>query len=194
MIDLVIKIGGGLLASVQDLTDVLSGVARLSRSRRLLIVAGGGPFADVVRELDRRVGIPDDAAHWMAILAMDQYAHFTSTRLAGAVVVSTLAEAEFALDDDRIPVLAPSRWLADADPLPHSWSVTSDSIAAWVAGQAGARDLVIVKPRRASGDLVDSYFPRALPRQVVPVIVTADRATAVFDQMAGIVKPDVDTT
>ena len=45
----------------------------------------------------------------------------------------------------RVPVLAPSRWLREADPLPHSWDVTSDSIAAWVAGQAGASTLVLVK-------------------------------------------------
>ena len=194
MPDLVIKIGGGLMTAIADLDDVLRRVAALCRRRRPLVVAGGGPFADAVRELDRRVGISDDAAHWMAILAMDQYAHFLTTRLSGGVVVSTLGEAAFALDEGRLPVLAPSRWLMDADPLPHSWNVTSDSIAAWVAGQAGARDLVLVKPRHATGDLVDTHFARAVPPQLTPVIVPAHNAAAVLDQIAGIVKPEVDTT
>ena len=45
----------------------------------------------------------------------------------------------------RVPVLAPSAWLRAADPLPHSWDVTSDSIAAWIAGQAGALRLGIAR-------------------------------------------------
>ena len=78
-----------------------------------------------------------------------------------------------------MPVLAPSRWLRTADPLPHSWEVTSDSIAAWVAGEIGANHLVLVKPpgvgAQASHELVDAYFERALPSSVKPVIVAADR-------------------
>jgi 5-(aminomethyl)-3-furanmethanol phosphate kinase len=192
VIDLIVKIGGGMMAAVDDLDAVLRAVAALSRTRRVVVVAGGGIFADAVRELDRRIGLPDEAAHWMAILAMDQYAHFLTTRLPLAVVVATLDEAGFALDHGRLPVLAPSRWLKESDPLPHSWSVTSDSIAAWVAGQANARDLVLVKPRRAAGDLVDSYFARAVPPHITPVIVTADRAPIVLTQLAGAGHPATD--
>ena len=65
-------------------------------------------------------------------------------------------------------MLAPSRWLQDEDPLPHTWDVTSDSIAAWIAGVSGARELVLVKPRGATGNLVDSCFARVLPWHRVP--------------------------
>lgn len=186
MCDLVIKVGGGVL-SAGELDAVLAAVADLSRSRRILVVPGGGPFADAVREADRRVGLPDDAAHWMAVLAMDQYAHLLAARLPAGAVVSSLREAAAALDNGRLPVLAPSRWLAQADPLPHTWDVTSDSIAAWVAGEAGVRDLVLVKPRAAREPLVDPYFARALPRDVHPLVVAADRVGAVFAQLARLV-------
>jgi aspartokinase-like uncharacterized kinase len=43
------------------------------------------------------------------------------------------------------------------DELPASWQVTSDSIAAWVAGQAGADRLVLVKE-------VDGLFADWPPR------------------------------
>ena len=46
------------------------------------------------------------------------------------------------------------------DELPASWDVTSDSIAAWVAREAGAGRLVLVKA--AAGLGVDEYFPTAL--------------------------------
>ena len=52
----------------------------------------------------------------------------------------------------RVPVIAPYRWLREADPLPHSWDVTSDSIAAWLASALGAARLVLVKPPGATGD------------------------------------------
>jgi aspartokinase-like uncharacterized kinase len=157
-IDVVVKVGGSLLAHERHLDAVLAAVAAAARHVRLLIVPGGGPFADAVRALDRRIGLSDDAAHWLAILAMDQYAHVLTDRL-----------------DGRVPVLAPSKWLREADPLPHSWDVTSDSIAAWVAGQVGARRLVLVKPPGAAGAVLDAYFPRALPASVTPVVVCADR-------------------
>ena len=41
-----------------------------------LVVPGGGPMADLVREIYSRWDLSDEAAHWMAVLAMEQYAHF----------------------------------------------------------------------------------------------------------------------
>jgi aspartokinase-like uncharacterized kinase len=77
-------------------------------------------------------------------------------------------------------VLAPSRWLRDADPLPHSWDVTSDSIAAWIAGEIGARELVLVKPPHASGELVDPLFHRSLRAGVTASAVPIDQLENVF--------------
>lgn len=200
MPDVVIKVGGSLVAHAGQLDAVLAAITVAARARRVLIVPGGGPFADVVRDVDRRVGIPDDAAHWMAVLAMDQYAHLLAARLTRGVIVTTARDATRAIEMSRVPVLAPSRWLAEADPLPHSWDVTSDSIAAWVAGQVGARELVLVKAPGAQGDaLVDRHFAQVVPAHIVPVIVPADQAAAmlaqiVLAQIGGNVKPAVETT
>ena len=192
-VETVVKIGGGVLAYAGHLDAVLGEIASAARERSLLIVPGGGPFADVVRDVDRHYGIPDEAAHWMAVLAMDQYAHLIAARLPGGRIVAGPHEIAVALRDGRVPVLAPSRWLREADPLPHSWDVTSDSIAAWIAGVAGARLLVLVKPpglrlpkppdaARLGGpssddvdELVDAYFARALPPHVTPLMVPADQ-------------------
>jgi aspartokinase-like uncharacterized kinase len=179
LVETLVKLGGGLLATPGDLDAVLASIAKAARERRLLIVPGGGPFADAVREVDRRVGLPDEAAHWMAVLAMDQYAHLVVSRVEGGVLVSGRDEVAAALAAGRLPVLAPSRWLREADPFPYTWDVTSDSIAAWVAGALGAPRLVLVKPAGAAGSgLVDPYFPRALPAGVTSTIVAADRLEA----------------
>jgi aspartokinase-like uncharacterized kinase len=170
-IDVVVKIGGRLLAHEAALTTVLDA---LDRSAHTLVVPGGGPFADAVREVYDRGAVGDDAAHWMAVLAMDQYAELLAARMPGCSVVTNLAEARRAVAAGRVPVLAPSRWLREADPLPHSWDVTSDSIAAWVAGQAGATTLILVKPAGATGMLTDACFERAVPPRVTCEVIPAD--------------------
>jgi len=174
-VDVVVKIGGSLLQRVEEFDRVLGVLAELGRVRRLMIVPGGGPFADAVREVDASVRLSDDAAHWMAILAMDQYAHLIAERLVHSALVTNAAEIADAQSSARIPVLAPYRWLREADPLPHSWDVTSDSIAAWCAHAVGASQLVLIKPSGASGsDVVDRYFSQALPPGVSSACVPAD--------------------
>ena len=166
-VDLVIKVGGGILATPEHLDQVLASIGEIAQTHRLLVVPGGGPFADIVREVDRRIGLGDSAAHWMAVLAMDQYAHLLASRLHSGIVISDREQICPAQHEGRIPILAPSRWLTRADTLPHSWEITSDSIAAWIAGQVNASRLVLVKPAGAEGtDLVDPYFQRLLPPDV----------------------------
>jgi aspartokinase-like uncharacterized kinase len=170
-----VKVGGGLLARTGALDLVTEALSAVTRGRRVLIVPGGGPFAEAVRTLYRRVKIGEDAGHWMAVLGMDQYAHALADRIAGAELVEQEADIREALTAGRLPVLAPYRWFRSADPLPHSWDVTSDSIAAWFAGALGARRVVLIKP--VPGDvtkLVDSYFLRTLPVAVEHLIVTPD--------------------
>jgi aspartokinase-like uncharacterized kinase len=175
----VVKIGGSLLRDPDGLHQVLDAVADARQQSALLVVPGGGPFADAVRAMDRRIGLTDDAAHWMAILAMDQYAHLLQSRLRGAMLVSTPAAALAALGAGALPVLAPYRWLRDADPLPHSWDVTSDSIAAWIAGALAAPRLVLIKPAGVTGaEAVDAYFPHARRRGTSCSLLPADRAHA----------------
>ncbi len=176
---LVIKVGGGLLAHPDHLDRVLAAIADAARTHRVLIVPGGGPFADAVRDVDKRLGIGDDTAHWMAILAMDQYAHLLASRVSRGQVVSGSDQMSGAHDTDRIPVLAPAKWLGAADPLPHTWDVTSDSIAAWVAGELRAAHLLLVKPPGATGtDLVDAHFERSLPSSMTCHCLAAEEAIA----------------
>ena len=170
---IVVKIGGGVLAHRSLFGGVLTVIG--CAGAPLVIVPGGGPFADAVRAADARLGVSDEAAHWMAILAMDQYAHLIASRLTRSVIVDDQDGIDRALRTARIPVLAPFRWLRAADPLPHSWDVTSDSIAAWIAGTLGSSRLVLVKPPNATGPaLTDRYFPRALSGTVEVSCIAAD--------------------
>jgi 5-(aminomethyl)-3-furanmethanol phosphate kinase len=172
----VVKIGGGLVAVPDALETACAAVARLGRSRPMIVVPGGGPLADGVRELQRRVGASADAAHWMAILAMDQFAHVLAERIEGAMLVDEPGGLGPVLDSGGVAVLAAYRWMRAADVLPHSWNVTSDSIAAFIAGAVDAGHLVLIKPAAGEpAELVDPCFASVLPVGLSWTVVAWDR-------------------
>jgi len=121
----IVKVGGGL-GRADALKGFCDALAALGERHRLLVVPGGAWFADAVRDADRRFGLADATAHRMAILGMEQFGLLLRDLLPGGPPV--VMPATLALDE-----------------LPESWRVTADSIAAWVAGQAGAERLVLVK-------------------------------------------------
>jgi aspartokinase-like uncharacterized kinase len=111
----------------------------------LLVVPGGGRFADAVREEDARHGLAAATHHRMAILAMDQFGLMLADLVPGAGACENLDAAAALARDGRAAVLLPAALVLAASDLPASWDVTSDSIAAWVAGRARARRVVLLK-------------------------------------------------
>ncbi len=144
MIQAVVKVGGSL-SQGEHLPALGKRLSEVGKHHPLLVVPGGGPFADTVRILDGRHNLGDSAAHWMAILGMDQYGWLLSELVPRSVPVWSLAAARSVSQAGRVPILLPWRLLYETDPLPHSWQVTSDSIAAWVAGEVQAPRLVLLK-------------------------------------------------
>ncbi len=125
-VPLVVKLGGSLYNTVSDLVPLLE------KSRRpLLIVPGGGIFADTVRQ----VRVADDCAHWMAIAAMDQYGWFIASQ--GLMTTDILEVPK------KTTVFLPYISMRARDPLPHTWDITSDTISAWVADQLGLELLLL---------------------------------------------------
>jgi aspartokinase-like uncharacterized kinase len=171
----VIKIGGGLSAIPAALEATCTAVAEAGRRFSIVVVPGGGPFADAVREFDYEYRISPDAAHWMALLAMDQYAHVLVERIEGAVLVEEPGAVAAAVDPAGVAVLAPSRWMRAADVLPHTWDATSDSVAAFVAGALDAEQLLLVKPSIVGTDVVDRYFPTVVPAGMRYTLLPWDR-------------------
>lgn len=161
-IDAVVKVGGSLLGLDDALARTLSALELAAHTHTSLIVPGGGPFAEAVRAVEQHHALTGDDAHWMAILGMEQLAVLLASRLRNAELIHRRGEIARAIVRGKIPVLAPYCWLRETDPLPHSWDVTSDSIAAWVATQVPARQLILIKPdAHDTLTVVDRYFDRA---------------------------------
>jgi aspartokinase-like uncharacterized kinase len=152
---------------------LLETLVSAARTHPLAVVPGGGAFADTVRVETDRLAVGDDAAHWMAILAMDQTAHLLVDRAPAARLAGEPRDVAAVIGQGRLAVLAPFTWLRAEDPLPHGWHVTSDSLAAWIAATLGASRLLLLKatplaaesatPRDAArARIVDDYFPDAV--------------------------------
>lgn len=190
---LVVKIGGSL-----------AGAAELRRWLRvledapcdILIVPGGGPFADAVRAAQIPMGFDDRVAHEMALLAMTQFGVALASLCRNAVVVTDTAEITAALKRSALPIWSPGSMALADDALPASWDVTSDSLAAWLAGRIGAGRLLVVKQAHpASGNvldlardgLVDPAFGGFLARSGAAgwIAGPADLPTAAAKLMAG---------
>jgi 5-(aminomethyl)-3-furanmethanol phosphate kinase len=143
-LEAVLKIGGSLSRG-SGLETLCREIGRLGEHHRLLIVPGGGGFADQVREVYRRFTLDETTAHHMALLAMDQFGYLLSKLIPGSVHTADLSDACRAAETGKAVVLLPSIAVMKADPLPHSWEVTSDTISAWIAHQSHCPRLILLK-------------------------------------------------
>jgi len=165
----IIKLGGSLLErdsgeSLRGLGQVLA--ERATASGQILIVPGGGPFADTVRRYWEQLRLPEETCHFMALAAMSQYAYLLREFIPGSRV-SELGREDHA--HPGVQILLCEGYLREVPEksLPRNWEVTSDSIAAFLARELGASMLVLLKSTDISPDLrppgVDEHFGKLLP-------------------------------
>jgi 5-(aminomethyl)-3-furanmethanol phosphate kinase len=101
----------------------------------------------------------------------------------GAILLEDPGLVPEVLAQRKVAVLAPSRWMRSADVLPHTWAVTSDSIAAFVAGALGASRLVLIKP--VPEGAVDPCFDHTVPLGLPVSILSWDRVEELVKELSG---------
>ncbi|MEJ2454804.1 MAG: amino acid kinase [Candidatus Thiodiazotropha sp.] len=156
----IVKLGGSLF----DSAHLCDWLRALTRQGPLVIVPGGGPFADQVRLAQQQWKFDDSSAHIMALLAMEQYGRMLCALQPGLVAAAHPEEIDAVLAEGGRPVWMPTAMVLAAPEIQHSWDVTSDSLAAWLGGRLGAEKLLLVKSKRLEGDalpvsnLMESHF------------------------------------
>ena len=167
----VVKVGGSLLRH-QPEAQAKEPAASLTKwlAQQLpavnVLVAGGGEFAETIRRADATHGLGEEAAHWLCVDALS-----VTARLLGAIMKMPVVteERELPCVCPSVCVFDPAAFLRNieprlfAHPLPHTWAVTSDSIAARIAESLAASELVLLKSCLpvANRGYVDGYFPVA---------------------------------
>ncbi len=147
----IVKLGGSH-ATGPHLKTWLAAIAAEAGS--IAIVPGGGPFADAVRASQASMGFDDPAAHAMALMAMAQFGCALQSLNPALRLAASGSAILRALKDGKVPVWSPEP-MARAAALPETWDLTSDSLAAWLAGALGASSLVLVKHGRFETETVD---------------------------------------
>jgi len=151
MSPIVVKVGGSLYNQIPDIIPVIK-----ASNRPLLLIPGGGPFADLVR----RVQADNESAHWMAVLAMEQFGLFIAS--------FGISTTDVIIPPHTTTVFLPYRYLRSTDPLPHTWDVTSDTIAAWVAHVLHL-DLLLLKS--VDGIFINGIFQEQVTRPVETEVI-----------------------
>lgn len=141
---IVIKLGGSLCHS-DVLIDCLNAVEKNYRGRAVVIVPGGGAFADQVRLAQQRWSFDDNTAHRMAVLAMQQTALMFQGLKPGWVIADTVAAIQDRAGEKNIVVWSPDIVELDEAGVPASWDISSDSLAAWLAKTVSAAELILIK-------------------------------------------------
>jgi dihydroneopterin aldolase len=168
---IIIKLGGSL-AHERQFARWIEAVRHCKSGA--IIVPGGGPFADCVRDAQRTMRFNDAAGHRMALIAMEQYAIACASSFPDVLLMSDEAQLRL-IGKGRTAFWLPSRMALGADDLPENWQVTSDSLAAWLTLRLEAAALVIVKSVNAKADpitastlvereIVDPLFARFAAR------------------------------
>ncbi|MCE5213677.1 MAG: delta 1-pyrroline-5-carboxylate synthetase [Methanobacterium sp.] len=132
----VVKVGGSLFP------DHAVNLCKILVGKKVMIICGGGAWANLIRKYDKNMNFSGTATHKSAILCMDILGILLADKLPFTKEVYSFEDAERVMDAGKLPILIPSRLLDDLDPLEHSWKVTSDSISLYIAHQLKAKLLI----------------------------------------------------
>lgn len=180
----VIRVGGSLLTWSEAVPAFKRWLGQQSPAVNVLI-AGGGPWVELLRQSAQRFEMKEPDAHVVCLRALSVTAELIG-RLFDCEVYSELTDLSAKLPSFPLPShvafdVYEHLETIDAmrsDALPKTWDITSDSIAARVARDLEASELVLLKsadcPVEADkhqelGELgfVDPYFSIAAKGQSV---------------------------
>jgi len=189
---LVVKVGGSLYDHPRLKVGLKAWLAARPEAH-ILIVPGGGDFAEAVRRLDTVHGLGEGFAHLLALQSLETAALFVQDIVG---VFEKYGDYELWNLEPLFVMPHPRQFLRryqnqDCVQLPQTWEFTTDSLAACSAHDAGC-ELVLLKsvdipPSMAWEDAaargyVDAYFPTLVARHNLRV--TAVNFRAVLDGSA----------
>jgi len=142
----VFKIGGKILENTSNIKSTFSQLTQLYEEKilhKIIILPGGGSFANFVRKLDEDLQIGDDLAHWIAIYSMNYNGIILNRKYPDLEAIEELKTFQDA--KQMFCIFLPYSFLREDDTLPHNWDVTSDSIALYIANKLKLSRCFLIK-------------------------------------------------
>jgi aspartokinase-like uncharacterized kinase len=166
----VVKVGGSF-ARYSGLGEVLRALEQ--GAGQVVVVPGGGPFADTVRREQPRIRYDDNTAHRMALLAMAAFGTALASLSPALTTAPDRTAIRRALRQRLVPVWLPLDLLDGHAEIQESWDMTSDGLACWLAGTLSSARLIFLKRKAsrlsavadlAAAGLLDPMTPEFLAR------------------------------
>ncbi|HYP85345.1 aspartate kinase [Variovorax sp.] len=139
----IVKIGGSL--NTHPLLQEWLALLTECGGGRVILVCGGGAFADAVRHAQAHWRISDLSAHNMAVLAMAQTAYLMHGLNPALQLTRSRADIHRVLHKGQTALWLPFELQRKRASDRTNWDVTSDSIALDLALSLNAERLVLVK-------------------------------------------------
>lgn len=170
---------GGSLLSLPSLAFRIRELLAQYSDRRPLLLVGGGPTTDLVRGWDRLHRLGEERSHWLALRSLMLNEALLLELMPETRLITSRNEAKDAWSSAQLPLICAHGFLRAEEartnsPLPHTWDVTSDSIAAWITLRWPADRLILLKsvsqpvdddPQRTGiASPVDPYFQQLAPQ------------------------------
>ncbi|OGT66370.1 MAG: hypothetical protein A3I13_05365 [Gammaproteobacteria bacterium RIFCSPLOWO2_02_FULL_47_50] len=152
----VVKLGGSLINTC-DLPSTLKTLADHGAGN-VVIVPGGGVFADQVRYLQKELQIDDTTAHRMALRAMEQFGALLTSLDPRFHAANTIEAMHNWLNKKEIPVWFPYDMIADNPAIKATWDISSDSLSLWLAQALRCQNLVLLKSTVPENDNYSADF------------------------------------
>jgi len=160
------KIGGSILEDFENLSSTISQLHRLFEKniiQKIIIIPGGGTFANFIRKIYSELKFTDELAHWMAIISMNYNVIEISKKIPKLKVFEDINQLKEI--DKAFSIFLPYRFLKENDRLPHNWQVTSDSIALFLSKTLELEECFLIKD-------VDGVFSKK--NQIIKEISTVE--------------------
>ena len=140
----IVKLGGSLMQDPAFLKHSLNTLAKQSKDK-IVIVPGGGDFANQIRSLQKQWNFNQEIAHQMAILSMQQMALLFNSISPFLSIANTVSKIQQTLTHHSVVIWSPEIQELNASKIKASWDISSDSLSAWLAEQLNAKQLIVVK-------------------------------------------------
>ncbi|TFF93563.1 MAG: hypothetical protein EU543_03350 [Promethearchaeota archaeon] len=150
---ILVKLGGAIIEHENNLTSSINQFKTLifkkNIIKKVIIIPGGGSYANFIRYIDKKSHLGDDLAHWEAILAMNWNAFNIHNKFRNTNLISEFSSLQKTLkensESEEIIIFQPFTYLKYKDELPHSWTITSDSIALYIANKYSLNVCYLIK-------------------------------------------------
>jgi 5-(aminomethyl)-3-furanmethanol phosphate kinase len=143
---IIIKIGGSLFKKERSiLFKINKTISNINKQHKTVVLTGGGEIADVIRKYQKKYKFSDSSAHWMAIRGMDINGRIITETRDDFKIVEDIQNCLRVSSRGFIPVFLVYKLLEKYDTLPEDWSVTSDSIAVFIAYILKANFVILLK-------------------------------------------------